>query len=636
MTEGRKTTVFALIAGAVALLAWVTGNRVTTDVSTANSRIGATLFEKFTDPLNAASLKILKYDTSKEAFDEFEVSKDRKSGLWTIPSHESYPADASKQMADAATLFVGLKVLDVASEKRSDQALFGVVEPNKQKEAEGGEGVGMLVQLRDEKGEMLADLIIGKEVDGKKRFVRVPSEDLIYVCELDSAPLTTEFKSWIEPDLLKLSSNDIESIGIRDYQIVPTEQGMVLSRNYEADLTFSSTPNQWIANRITSFEAGSPAEKVIGADEQLNSVKLNEIKNTLDNLKIADVTKKPSGLAADLKGDKSVLSNEALTSLARRGFYPNPNQKEGSVVDFYSKSGELQVTLNDGVQYLLRFGGSASADINEAAEEGKEDSVSINRFLLVTARLDESKFPQPQLEKVPESVEELKSMESLKEAAGAPSAVPAVPATGTAEPAPAPVSEPAPASEPSPAPNDQPASETPAEKPSTETPPAEPKPADEPKNDQANASVPNGKLIAATQDGSPAAEPAAAPAQEPATPAQEPAAAPAQEPAAVTKPASQDITDEEWKERLEAARDKITKENTRKIEAREEKMNAAKSKVNELNRRFADWYYVISEADFNKLRVAQKDLIQPKTAAGGPGESGLPSGVNFPGLPIQP
>jgi hypothetical protein len=626
VTEGRKTTVFALIAGAVALLAWVTGNRVTTDVSTANNRIGATLFEKFTDPLEAASLKILKYDNSKEAFDEFEVSKDRKSGLWTIPSHESYPADASKQMADAATLFVGLKVIDVASEKRSDQTLFGVVEPNKQKEAEGGEGVGMLVQLRDEKGEMLADLIIGKEVDGKKRFVRVPSEDLIYVCELDSAPLTTEFKSWIEPDLLKLSSNDIETIGVRDYQIVPTEQGMVLSRNYEADLTFSSTANQWIANRITPFEAGSPAEKVIGAEEQLNSVKLNEIKNTLDNLKIADVTKKPSGLAADLKGDKSVLSNEALTSLARRGFYPNPNQKDGSVVDFYSKSGELQVTLNDGVQYLLRFGGSASADINEAAEEGKEDSVSINRFLLVTARLDESKYPQPQLEKVPESVEELKSLEALKEAAGATSVAPAVSAPGTGETAPPPVNET------TPAPAEQPKAEAPSDKPASETtpsePPAEPKPAEEPKSDQASARVPNGKLIATVQEGNTAADPAAAPVQEPtATPA----------PASTeTKPSAQEITDEEWKERLEAARERITKENTRKIEQREEKMNAAKSKVNELNRRFADWYYVISEADFNKLRVAQKDLVQPKTAAAGAGESGLPGGVSLPGLPIQP
>lgn len=626
MTEGRKTTVFALIAGAVALLAWVTGNRVTTDVSTANNRIGATLFEKFTDPLEAASLKILRYDNSKEAFDEFEVSKDRKSGLWTIPSHESYPADASKQMADAATLFVGLKVIDVASEKRSDQTLFGVVEPNKQKEAEGGEGVGMLVQLRDEKGEMLADLIIGKEVDGKKRFVRVPSEDLIYVCELDSAPLTTEFKSWIEPDLLKLSSNDIETIGVRDYQIVPTEQGMVLSRNYEADLTFSSTANQWIANRITSFEAGSPAEKVIGAEEQLNSVKLNEIKNTLDNLKIADVTKKPSGLAADLKGDKSVLSNEALTSLARRGFYPNPNQKDGSVVDFYSKSGELQVTLNDGVQYLLRFGGSASADINEAAEDGKEDSVSINRFLLVTARLDESKYPQPQLEKVPESVEELKSLEALKEAAGAASAAPAVSAPGTGETAPPPVNET------TPAPAEQPKAEAPSDKPASETtpaePPAEPKPAEDPKSDQASVRVPNGKLIAAVQEGNTVADPAA-------TPAQEPTATPA--PASTeTKPSAQEITDEEWKERLEAARERITKENTRKIEQREEKMNAAKSKVNELNRRFADWYYVISEADFNKLRVAQKDLVQPKTAAAGAGESGLPGGVSLPGLPIQP
>lgn len=612
MSEGQKTGIFAVIAGVVALLAWATTSRNVV-VNAKTSRIGQAIFEKFNDPLTAASLKLLRYDSSKEQMDEFEVSKDRKTGVWSIPSHESYPADASKQMADAATLFVGLKALDVASEKREDQSLFGVIAPDKQKEDQGGDGVGMLVQMRDEKGEMLADIIIGKDVDGnkKKRFVRIPSEDVIYVAELDTTPLTTEFKQWIEPDLLQLSSTDIETFGIRDYQILPTNQGQVLSRNYEADINYVTASGQWEATRVNTFDSDPPGVKTVGENEQLNTTKLNDIKSALDNLKIADVTKKPAGLAADLKGDRSKLTREVQESLARRGFFPNPNQKDGDVVDFFSKNGELIVTLKDGVQYLLRFGGSASADINAAVEEGKEESVSINRFLLVTARLDESKIPPAVLEKIPESVEELKAIEALKNAASNPA--PALTPSADAPPA---------------LPNDAPKleSDKPAEPKGEETntdsgkkveePKAnsdEPAKEDPPKSDQAGKAKTAARLISTTQE--PDAKPAAT--QE---------TAPSSQPAPATPAVPQEPTEEEWKERLEATKEKITKENSRRVEERDEKLKKAKTRVAELNRRFADWYYVVSEADFKRMRIPLNELIQPKAASGASGLPGAPGG----------
>ena len=88
MTEGTKTGSLAAVVGIVALLAWVTsnGNRVNTKIE---AKINQPLFEKFTDPLAAASLKILRYDSPKEDYVDFEVARDRKIGLWTIPSHES-------------------------------------------------------------------------------------------------------------------------------------------------------------------------------------------------------------------------------------------------------------------------------------------------------------------------------------------------------------------------------------------------------------------------------------------------------------------------------------------------------------------------------------------------------------------
>jgi hypothetical protein len=643
MTEGTKTGAMAIVAGVIALLAWGTSSR--NSYAPIAGTIGTTIFEKFTDPMTAASLKILRYDKPKEDYVEFEVAQDRKSGIWTIPSHESYPADASKQMSQAANLFVGLKTLGIASQKRADQVLFGVVEPNKQNADKGGEGVGMLVQMRDAKGDILADLIIGKDNDKNQRFVRVPSEDVIYVVELDTAPLSTDFKQWIESDLLKLSSTDIETIGIRDYQIVPVNQGLALSKNYEADLSYSTANGQWQATNITNFESNPPVEQTLGPDEQLNASKLNDMKSALDNLRIADVAKKPAGLAGDLKGNKTLLSNkESITSLQRRGFFPDPNQKAGDVVDFFSKSGELVVTLKDGVQYLLRFGGPAGAEItaSESNEEEKaDDVVSINRFLLVTTRVDESKFPQPDLERLPETVDEIKAIENLKKQppveVGVPPSSTPTSEPATTEPAAKPETIDKPASENKPA-DEKPAAEKPADpKPATEPQaeekpveekPADPKPAEEkpqgdvpadkPESVSLNRSNREGKLVSFQDPQAPQSED------------KKPEVKKSDEPVATPEP-----TEEEWKERLEAAREKITKENTRKIDLRNEKLLAAKKKVAELNARFADWYYVVSEDDYKKLRISLTELVQPKTASGpsGGGAPGFSPAAGFPGFP---
>jgi hypothetical protein len=623
VNEGSKTGVFALIAGAVALLAWATTPRNTVDPST-TATMGKLLFEDFKDPLEAAWLKIVKFDPNQQSTVEFEVAKDSKSGLWSIPSREGYPADASKQMAEAATLFIGLKSLDVASEKRTDQELFGVLEPSTQRE-QGGEGVGMLVQMRDSKNNMLVDIIIGKETDDKKRFLRAPNEDVIYVADINTQPLSTDFKQWIESDLLKLSSNDIDSIGIKDYQLLPTQQGLALSRNYEADINFLSATGQWAPKQISTYGSEGKVDRVLKDDEQLNATRLNEIKSTLDRLILADVAKKPTGLAADLKGNRKQLGDEALVSLSKRGFYPDPQQKEGDVVEFYAENGELIVSLRNGVQYVLRLGGSAGADMSQPIVAGEEGKISINRYLLVTCRLDESKIPEAILEKVPETVEELKALEALKKEAGA--AVPGIGAIpfGTDAPMPA-----VPQSLDPQTPVAPPATDTPVKDPATTDPAVSPAagdgtvPATEPPQPPANdppkeplagsASSSSTKLVSVrAQDGE--QPPVEAASQQETQPTQD-ATAPV--PSVADKPAEQDVTEEEWKERLTVKKEEVAKSNQRKLEERAEKLNLAKNKVAELNRRFADWYYIISEEDYRKLKIKEEDLIQPKSATPAP------------------
>jgi hypothetical protein len=622
----------AAIAVTTSLLAIVTTTRnYSTTPTEATAKVNQVLFEKFADPLTAASLKIIRYDTDKEQYDEFEVAKDRKSGVWTIPSHENYPADANKQMSDAANLFVGLKALNVASTKRDEQKLFGVVEPDKKKESEGGDGVGELVQFRDEKGDMLADLIIGKAdaQDPKKRFVRIPSEDVIYVAQLETNALSTDFKQWIESDLLKLSSNDIETIGIRNYALVSSGQRfLTVNPNYYADVMFNVRENKWQPKSLTVFEDRTAKPRVLDASEELNSTKLNDMKGALDNLRIVNVARKPAGVAADLKADNQ-LQEATVEALKRRGFFASksPNSDD---VELYAMNGDLQVTLKDGVQYLLRFGDGAGASFepveSEAGKEGEQKEVSINRFLLVSARLDESKFPPPELERAPETVEELKAIEAAKKAAlnTAPAALNPQPAEAT-PPVDTPAQDPAESAENTPAnaaPPSEPKSEPSADKPAdgqapTPTEDGLPKEGDGvPKQPVAKSQRSSVRLVS-TQD----------PVLQPAVPS-----APTDQPPA-------ELSDEEWKERLEAEKERINKENKRRIDLRNDRMEVAKKRVAELNARFADWYYIVSDSEFKRLKIEINDLITKK-GVGLPNQpqSGLPGGLpglNIPGLSDQ-
>ena len=73
------------------------------------------------------------------------------------------------------------------------------------------------------------------------------------------------------------------------------------------------------------------------------------------------------------------------------------------------------------------------------------------------------------------------------------------------------------------------------------------------------------------------------------------------------KPSEDEEVDEED---VYAEYERISKENQRKINEREEKIEKAEKKVRELNYRFADWYYVISEDVFKKIHLTRSDIIK--------------------------
>ncbi len=280
-------------------------------------------------------------------------------------------------------------------------------------------GVGIRVTLTDIDRVPLADMIIGKQVPETldQYYVRNANQDVAYVVNLQPDALTTRFDDWIEKDLLKLNPFDIRRVHIKDYsaefQPVLTSNGFQMhvawDRHGELELRYDNTKSQWIAERLQTFDPGKTdlVDYTLGEDETLNEDALRELRNGLDDLVIVDVERKPAGLSADLKaGGDFIQSREAADDLIRRGFgavsLDNDNE-----LDILSSEGEVICTLEDGIEYVLRFGNlqiesdTGALDAQGSAEEGDSDD-GIHRYLFVMARFNEAMIEKPELEELPD------------------------------------------------------------------------------------------------------------------------------------------------------------------------------------------------------------------------------------------
>lgn len=504
------------------------------------------LFPELTDAAKAAALEIVSFDDALATLKSFKVAQ--ADGIWVLPANENYPADAKEQLAAAATELIDRPVLDVVSNNPGDHELYGVLEPDPEKVKVGSTGVGRLVEIRDASGNKLARLIVGKEIaqagrpagGGKSlRYVRRAGQDPVYRMELDLGKFSTSFGDWIEKDLLKLTPWAIRRLTLDDsnYTLAFDEQsGQPLlepDRKSLIDLAFDTKDSKWSVLKMQGFDKqGKPVADKLGDDEELASAKLTDLRNALGDLKIIDVRRKPAGLSGDLKAAESFIGDRAaVRSLAQRGFYAV--QGNG---DILCSGGETVVGLDDGVEYVLRFGNGTSVagdDAKEKKDGETEDAPAENtgRFLFVSARFNEGLIEKPKLDPLPE--------------------VPAV----AAEPK-----------------------------------PDEKKPDEKPAAD--NAAGDAGKKEGDGGDKLKAADEAEAKAQ-----------------AALEE------------------RRRVERENRRREEEYDGKVKAAQKRVKELNGRFADWYYIVSDAEYAKIHLGRAGVVQKKAEAGKAEAPAAPEGA---------
>ena len=460
--------------------------------------------------------------------------------------------------------------------------------PTRKTLSQGATGVGTRVTLRDDKDKVLADLIVGKAVKDSPalHYVREAGRDPIYTVAVKTDQLSTKFDDWIEEDLLKLNAFDVRNVELNDYSIEEGrtqtgEVGLRMHPRSKTKLAFDDAKSSWSLVQMTEYDdkqQEKPAE--LAENEELNSDKLNALKTALDDLKIVDVERKPKGLSQDLRASEELVKDaETQASLLARGFYPVP--VEGHT-EIFSSEGEATCTTKDGVRYVLRFGrlagdvaGGEDKEPSKEGEEAKADP-SLNRYLFVMAQFDESQIPKPELKPLGDEEKPAETKPEDK------------PADAAATDAPA-----------------EPAADKPADAPDTKKPAAEAAPETKTADTQAEEK--------AKEESQPAAESTNEEPAEAKSDAEQakPADAPAETKSAVPTPEEQ-------------AKVAVERENKRRQEEYDTAIKNGQSKVKELNDRFADWYFIISDDVYKKIHLGRGDIVKVKVAEDAVKELGNP------------
>ncbi|MFN9443844.1 MAG: DUF4340 domain-containing protein [Planctomycetota bacterium] len=343
---------------------------------------GELFFPQFTDPTAAVDLEVTQFLEGSAEARKFAVRRDAE-GRWTIPSHGNYPADAKDRMGKAAALLIGLKKEQCVGERKEDEVAYGVVDP-----LDGGtetKGRGTRVTMKDSAGNVLADLVIGKEVEKKLqvRYLRAPGKKRVYAAKLDGE-VSTKFADWIETDLLKAQSWDIAKVTMDNYSVDETSGTIKKGDVYVAS---KDDAGKWAFDGLDA------------AKEEPNEDKLREVGDTLGQIKIVGVRKKPEGLTAMLEQATGFDRQILRQTLAEKGYFVANNGK------LVSNEGDLLFETKKGVRYTLRFGElvpGSGLDVSSGAEdpkskpkEGEAPKPGDNRYLMVTAEFQESLLPKP-------------------------------------------------------------------------------------------------------------------------------------------------------------------------------------------------------------------------------------------------
>jgi hypothetical protein len=341
VSEARKTAILVGVAILLTGLAWVTAPRTTAPKAFQDR--GASFFPGFIDPRMVQSLEVVDFDADTATAHPFQVQV--RDGLWTIPSYYDYPADAGERLAKGVAEIIALKKDNVASENVSDHERTGTLDPLDET-LPTLRGRGKRITFKGENDRILADVIVGNELEGRPqfRYVRLAEQSRVYVAEVGDLDVSSKFLDWIDRDLLHIRWSDLDQAIIRDYSLDKTTHSV-----QPRDTLFLQKLGQDEDNVVHWTMRG------LQTGEQVDTFRANLLNTTLDELSVAGVRPKPPSIVtrfAQTNGTVKV-SRDDLVDLENKGFHFTAKG------ELLSDGGEILAHTTTGMFFHLWFGAIA-------------------------------------------------------------------------------------------------------------------------------------------------------------------------------------------------------------------------------------------------------------------------------------
>ena len=350
----------------------------------ASAIVGKPLFEPY-DSTSVRSIRIVRFSAERNGLDQILL---RRSGeKWIVPAHKNFIANNTSQIAAAANSLIDRIVLDETTDEQQAYLDFGVVDPDDYESTPNRSALGTKIVLEDRNRRELASLIVGRSLKndptGLKHYVRVPGQPNVYVIEFEQRALRTEFKSWVDPNLLQLSNQwPINKIVIENYRIDPTFQDAAdPQRIYRAELNVVRQQLNLLSVKV----AGDNGDwEKIGLTPAIRN-QFQVIGSQIGAIQFSDVQRKNRELAKVFKAPKDGVNDSVFDSLRPFGVFKTGFKN--STFEFDSVGGEVSVETVDGVV--------ASLHIGSIAENSDADNLQLSRYVIVCAGVDESMLEEP-------------------------------------------------------------------------------------------------------------------------------------------------------------------------------------------------------------------------------------------------
>ena len=125
--EQARTIAFVLFGVLMCAAAFATHYMTLPNNSKDFELVGKPFFEGFDSASLAKSLEVAAMDADSAKLKKFSVEE--KDGIWRIPSHYNYPAEAAERLAVTATSIMGINRDSLVGRLESDHERYGVVDP---------------------------------------------------------------------------------------------------------------------------------------------------------------------------------------------------------------------------------------------------------------------------------------------------------------------------------------------------------------------------------------------------------------------------------------------------------------------------------------------------------------------------